>query len=139
MKVITQILVLLVLSAVAGILQGWMLGTEGSSVAQDPSALGLDQALALTGAIWVDAREEEDFRTGHYPDAIHLHDGNWDIALGPLLSQWEPGQPIIVYCDGRGCAASRLIATQLREELGMEEVYWLREGWEGLQRAGEIR
>jgi rhodanese-related sulfurtransferase len=88
--------------------------------------------------IWVDGRTEEAYQTAHYPGAFFISLDDWEESSFALLETWEPGQRVVVYCDDIGCGVSQDIALQLREELGSEEVYWLEDGWEGMQKAGWV-
>ena len=46
-------------------------------------------------------------------------------------------RPVVVYCEGRACEASRKVTQRLRESMGLEEVYYLRGGWKALREAGK--
>ncbi len=80
--------------------------------------------------IWVDARTVDEFQTAHIPGAIPLNEDNWEEQLVNLLLVWEPGKPVVVYCDSGGCHSSKAVAQKLRSELQSEEVYHLQGGWE---------
>jgi len=106
----------------------------------DPADLAyrvtLNEAAALTDAIWVDARTTSEFDAAHYPGAIHLNFDNWDAATIDLLMVWDPSQPLVVYCDAATCQTSKELAQRLREDFASESVYWLENGWEAIQAAG---
>lgn len=131
-----QVVSLLGLAGLLALLQGILWAPYPGGLETDGAALSLPEALQMEGAIWVDARSPEAFTAGHYPGALPFNPGDWDEGLGALLERWNPGQTVIVYCDGAGCASSRELARRFREEVGMEPVYWLIDGWEALQRAG---
>lgn len=122
----------------AALVHGLLLGPPGESLERDAWTLGLQEAVSLQDALWVDSRSEALFAKGHYPDAIHLTDDNWDASLGILLMEWDPGRPVIVYCDGDGCESSRAIAARLRGELQVDSVYWLSGGWPSLVQGGFV-
>jgi rhodanese-related sulfurtransferase len=130
-----QILLIIGLATLGALLQGLVQGPPASLAETDASAVVLSSALAMKGALFVDARSEEAFEESHYPGAIHLSEDNWDTGLGRVVQAWEPGLPVIVYCDGDGCASSRKLAERLRTELGLEPVYWLVGGWEAIEAA----
>ncbi len=121
------------MAAFLATVQGVLHGPVTLLPERDAWALEANAAIGLEGALWVDARPMSAFATGHYPGAVHLDPGNWDEGLGELLVQWEPDQPIIVYCDRASCSDSRDIASQLREELGGTPVYWVVGGWQQLR------
>lgn len=133
MKHLPQILALLGASALLAIGQGLLSDDLFASSNTDPYAVTLSSVHTRGPALWVDARDVSAYRESHYPEAVHLTEGNWDQGIGQLLERWEPGLPIVVYCDGEGCAASRNLARRLREDLGITEVYWLEDGWEAMK------
>lgn len=79
--------------------------------------------------LWVDARETEVFEKAHIPHAISLNAGNFESNLPLLLSQWQPGDQIVVYCDTQLCDASHELAERLRNEVGLLDVRVLFGGW----------
>jgi rhodanese-related sulfurtransferase len=89
------------------------------------------QARSLSGAVmWIDARPEEEFATGHIPGAMLLNAEQWDALLPAVLNAWTPGQKIIVYCSKQSCEASREVARRLRDEANLANVFVLEGGWE---------
>lgn len=101
-------------------------------------AIEINDALQLEEALWLDARSRTVYESGHLEGALLLNEDEWDNGLDGLLAVWSPGQPLIVYCDGGGCAASRNVALRLQEEFGMEAVYWLVDGWDALLASGKV-
>lgn len=92
----------------------------------------LAQAQAWSdGAIWVDARPEEDYEREHVPGALSLNEDRWSEMLPPMLAKWSPGKRVVVYCSTQGCGASREVAHRLRKEAGLTNVFVLEGGWEG--------
>ncbi len=98
----------------------------------------LASALELEGAVWVDARVDQDFESAHLPGALLLNEENWEFGFAPLLDVWVPGAPIVVYCSSESCLRSHHVAQRLRDELGVDDVYSLKGGWEALQNAGLV-
>jgi rhodanese-related sulfurtransferase len=92
--------------------------------------LVLSEAVSLEPALWVDARPEDAFMDGHYPGALNINEDNWGEGISSLLEAWDPGESVIVYCDGQSCSASREMAERIRSELGLEPVFWLKGGYE---------
>lgn len=80
--------------------------------------------------LWVDARSSEDFASGHVPNALLLNEDEWNVLLPKFLKVWQPGVKTVVYCNRLQCNASSTVATRLKEELGLEDVYVLKGGWE---------
>ena len=90
----------------------------------------LDAALASDKKIlWIDARREADYAQSHIPGALPLNEDNWDERLPAVLSAWQPGRRVVVYCGSRQCQASREVAGRLRDETGLADVLVLRGGW----------
>jgi rhodanese-related sulfurtransferase len=139
MRLSWQILLILGLAMVGSLLQGLIQGRPAGVEETDESAIALAESLAMENALYLDARSGEAFAKSHLPGAIHLNEDNWDSQLGLLIQAWEPGQAVIVYCDGVGCASSRKLADRLRTELGMDPVYWLIDGWEAIEAAEVLR
>ena len=79
--------------------------------------------------LWVDARTPAEFQAAHIPGAIALNEQNWHQGLPALLDAWSPESRIVVYCDSRKCDSSKLIAERLNREAGLENVFFLKDGW----------
>ncbi len=87
----------------------------------------------FSDALWIDARPAAAFAAGHQNGALRLTEAEWEPLLPLVLDAWQPGRPIIVYCDSRSCAASSGVAARLRSDLGTEAVFVLRDGWLAMQ------
>ena len=82
-----------------------------------------------TGTLWVDAREPAAYAASHIPGALSVSETNWEQSLPVFLEAWNPGTPVVVYCGGSSCGASRTVAKRLRRELRIGRVYILDGGW----------
>jgi rhodanese-related sulfurtransferase len=84
--------------------------------------------------VWIDARPDKAFQKGHLKGAIHLNRERWGDLVAENQDQLQEalGNPVFVYCDGRGCQRSVEIAERLRQLLGLEPVYVLRGDWRKL-------
>lgn len=103
----------------------------------EPGAVRLVEVRAWQpGPIWIDARSEAEFAADHIPGALLLNDENFDAALGELLTAWQPGTRIVVYCSSLSCDTSQAVAERLRAA-GLDEVYFLHGGWETWQAAAQ--
>ncbi|HSH09597.1 MAG TPA: rhodanese-like domain-containing protein [Oceanipulchritudo sp.] len=131
-------ILLILAAAVCALVQGWIVDTPDFDGSNDPWAVSVEQAMNYDSVIWVDARSEKAFTGAHLGGAIRLDPDGGDEGLFQILSLWDPGSTIIVYCDGNGCESSKAIAKQLRAELGSESVFWLVGGWPALQEAGAV-
>lgn len=82
--------------------------------------------------LWVDARSLSEFEFQHMRGSVMLTEEHWEERLPDFLERWRPGQQVVVYCGSASCAASNGVAQRLRNELGLQEVYVLKGGWENL-------
>ena len=80
--------------------------------------------------LWVDARSEDEYQTGHLSSALLLNEENWNDLFPNLLDHWAPDQTIVVYCSGATCELSKSVAIRLREEMGVENVFFLKDNWQ---------
>lgn len=86
-------------------------------VAADEHALSAEEAYAINDAVYLDAREAEEFTVSHLPGAQYIgyNDINYDI-----LNNIPKATPLIVYCTV-GYRSER-IANKLRDR-GFTQVY----------------
>jgi len=107
----------------------------------DPAAdtlVGLEEAysLFLSGsAIFIDAREQQEYDEGHIKGALNLPFELWDdywAGVGPSL---DPQKEIVVYCGGLDCELSLFAARQLKS-LGYAKAYTFFGGWQKWGDAG---
>jgi len=82
------------------------------------------------GAVWVDARPDEEFARDHVPGAFSVNEDHWNELLPQFLPNWSPGKKVIVYCSAESCNAAREVAKRLRDEAQLTEVFVLQGGWE---------
>lgn len=91
----------------------------------------VDQARAWgDGAVWVDARPDEEFAHDHVPGAFSVNEDHWNELLPQFLPNWSPGKKVVVYCSAESCNAARDVAKRLRDEAQLTEVFVLQGGWE---------
>ena len=131
-RALREFLLLLVLAAVPAALAGWLHPRPPQPIAAGLPELtaGAARDLAATQPVlWIDARPAEAFARGHIDSAIRLTGEEWETLLLPVMETWTPGSPVIVYCEGGGCAASQAVAARLQRELGIETIYVLTGGW----------
>jgi rhodanese-related sulfurtransferase len=87
------------------------------------------------GVLWIDARPDAQFASGHITDAVQLNEDNWTELLPKVLAAWSPERKLVVYCSRQSCDASHEIAERLRKEAGLTNVYVLEGGWEEWQKS----
>src|SRR5438552_16130250 len=92
----------------------------------------VDQARAWSdGAIWVDARPDEEFARDHVPGAFLLNEDHWNELLAPFLPNLSREKKVVVYCSAESCNAARDVAKRLRDDAQLKDVFVLQDGWEG--------
>jgi rhodanese-related sulfurtransferase len=128
-----QALILAALALLPGIGQAIYLRDKISWQSSIPPAemVSVDQArLWGDGAIWVDARTDNDFARDHVPGAISLNEDRWNELLPQFLAAWSPGKKVVVYCSAQSCDLAREVAERLRKEAQLPDVFVLNGGWE---------
>lgn len=83
----------------------------------------------LDAPLYVDARSPAEFSRGHLEGAVNLSLSDWEAGLDQLFLNWNPDQPIVVYCESTGCQESEAVAARLRRELGVDAVFYLDDNW----------
>ncbi|MBI5393914.1 MAG: rhodanese-like domain-containing protein [Verrucomicrobia bacterium] len=85
--------------------------------------------------IFVDARRPDHFVRGHAAGALNLPAEEFmQRYIG--LANWLPRETdIVVYCMGRGCYESRLLADRLAA-VGYTRLWIFRDGWKAWQARG---
>lgn len=136
-QALSQSVSILVLSLVLGVLS-FVVRPETLPWDISEHEVELSEIEGLEAVVWIDARADEDFEEAHLDAALLLNEENWETGFVPLLDVWVPGTPIVVYCSSQSCLRSHHVAERLRDELGVEEVYSLKGGWESLEEAGLV-
>jgi rhodanese-related sulfurtransferase len=71
--------------------------------------------LLDAGALFLDARPRDFWRTSRIPRALPLPEEDFDRAFPEVEPQLRRAKAIVVYCSGYGCEASHVVARKLRE------------------------
>ena len=82
------------------------------------------------GAIWIDARPDEQFVREHVPGALQLNEDHWNELLPQMLVQYSPEKRVVVYCSSQSCNLALEVARRLRQEAQLKNVFVLEGGWE---------
>ncbi len=93
---------------------------------------GLLTMLTRQSPVVLDVRDDAQFKTGHIPGARQVEPRkDWDAYLNePEALGWKNSKrPIITYCTGVACGASRGLAVAL-SKAGFQEVYQFPGGYE---------
>jgi rhodanese-related sulfurtransferase len=117
-------------------------GGAGGGSAARAEVLGLDitipQAFALFGksAPFVDARHREEFEAGHVQGAYLMPVEEFASGKRPAaLDFLDPKQPVVVYCGGGMCDASKNVVIRL-QMLGFEQCHIMTDGYPKWAEAG---
>ena len=139
-RALSQSLILLLLASIAGALTyhfhprrpALYLTQEKAP----PGEITVADARARAAAglvVWLDARRAPEYQTAHIPGALLLNEYDWENLLQaalPALAESAETTPIIIYCDGQQCAASRAVREKLQQTpLVDREILLLHGGW----------
>lgn len=84
--------------------------------------------------LWIDARPQEQYEAGHVPDALLLNEQKFDDQLFNYLDTLQTNtKPIVIYCSGAKCEASRHVLERLKQTLPIENAFVLKGGWNAWQ------
>lgn len=111
---------------------------DSTNVPNCDSLISLQQAygLYLKGdAIFLDAREEEEYDDGHIAGALNLPFEFWDDYWASVEPELDPNKEIVVYCGGLDCELSLFEARELKG-MGYEKAYTFFGGWQKWLDAG---
>jgi rhodanese-related sulfurtransferase len=88
------------------------------------------QLLKAGRAIFLDAREEGAYVSGHLPGSFHVPPEKVETKLAWLKEMEGGGKIFITYCDGQGCNKARGLAEALRMK-GIKSLGEFADGWQG--------
>lgn len=137
MNSIREAFVICSIAALCGVI-AFFAHPEAPSFHGDELELELEDVLQLEEVFWVDARADEDFEKDHLDGAISLNEERWEEQIVDFLDAWNPDAATIVYCSSQACLRSHEVAERLKAELGVENVFVLKGGWEKLVEAGLV-
>jgi len=88
------------------------------------------QARWQGDVIWLDARPRDQFDAGHIPGARLLNEQEFETQLLEMLDTLQAAtKPIIIYCGGQKCEASRHVREKLLTMVPVENCFILKGGW----------
>jgi rhodanese-related sulfurtransferase len=79
--------------------------------------------------LWVDARSKAKFESRRIPGAVLLNQTEWEGLVSNFYDQWQPGYRVVVYGEVDSDNGQE-VASRLREESGIENVWVLKGGYE---------
>lgn len=84
--------------------------------------------------IWLDARPRDQFDKDHIPEARLLNEQEFDTQLLDLLETLQTTtRPVIIYCSGQKCEASRHVREKLLSMVPIDDCYILKGGYPAWQ------
>jgi rhodanese-related sulfurtransferase len=87
------------------------------------------RSLRAADTLWVDARSKAKFESRHIPGALLLNQAEWESLVSNFYDQWQPGCQVVVYGEADS-DNGREVASRLREESGIENIWALKGGYE---------
>lgn len=136
MKVIRQALLLLLLSAGAAVGAFYFHPRAPALYAFEEPARDDEVTLAQIrerwkgDVLWLDARPNDQFDRGHVPGAALLNEQHFDEQVLAMLDTLQTNtKPVIIYCGGEKCEASRKMRGKLLQIVSLDECYVLKGGW----------
>jgi rhodanese-related sulfurtransferase len=93
------------------------------------------QVLMQQGVQLVDAREAHEFATGRIPGSVNLPPGGFSGPQASVVDNLLRDLPVVVYCGGGECDASKLVALKLQDR-GYTTLYIYHDGYSGWTKAG---
>lgn len=101
----------------------------------DPASLGLmidakaAKALFDQGVIFLDARIQNEYDAGHVPQAYLLNSSMFGTpAADEAMKALDASQPVVIYCGGGECDASKNVAILL-QQAGFKQLHILENGY----------
>lgn len=88
---------------------------EGFQLIDNPQALGLfHESESNHGIVFIDARDEESYRTAHIPRARQFDPYRPEKCFPNVLPVCQKAEQIVVYCNGGDCDDSQTAALLLK-------------------------
>ncbi len=110
----------------------WYLAQE--TLAEDEVSLASIEQRWQGKVLWIDARLREIYNKGHVPGALLLNEQELDALLTEHFERLQDNKlPIVIYCDGHACQASRKMRAYLMQTVGLTNVWVLHGGWPAWQ------
>jgi rhodanese-related sulfurtransferase len=86
------------------------------------------------GVLFVDVRNDNDYKDGHIPGAVHVNvrDSTFETKFVEVVKK---DQEVVIYCRGSSCTRSPLAISKAKD-LGYEKLYYFKRGYPGWKSAG---
>ena len=109
----------------------WALRKTGPPEPLAPGEIDFQVLSSMSPAdiLWVDARSKAKFESRHIPEAVLLNQAEWESLVANFYDQWQPGRQVVVYGEADSDNGHE-VASRLREESAIENVWVLKGGYE---------
>ena len=109
----------------------WTLRKTGPAEPLAPGEIDLQilSSMRAPDILWVDARSKAKFESRHIPGALLLNQAEWESLVSNFYDQWQPGCQVVVYGEVDSDNGHE-VASRLREESAIENVWVLKGGYE---------
>ncbi|SLM32599.1 Rhodanese-like protein [Desulfamplus magnetovallimortis] len=117
-------------SAPLPIVGKWDVESRLTTDAGKSMVISFDDAVSLfeqNAAVFVDARNVDQYEYGHIKGAISLPWHDLQERFMDVLPEIDPDMPVVTYCDGESCSLSHDLALFFKD-MGFQ-VYVLVNGW----------
>jgi len=97
----------------------------------DPPFISLDEAATKFQSkriVFIDAREPEDYETGHIRGAVNLPYDYMEDYWDKVLKDVPLNKEIVVYCSGNECESSLFLGREMAYK-GYKDVFIFYGGW----------
>ncbi len=104
--------------------------SHANAVATPISLSAALEAFQAQRAVFVDARNPDNYDEAHIPGAINVPPDQFEADTETFMNQISPNEEVIVYCDGPGCHLAETLV-QLMHQVGYQKMVLFADGWQG--------
>jgi rhodanese-related sulfurtransferase len=141
MKAFSQALILVILSAAAAWgTYAWHPRAPALHLTQEPLrddevSMAVIREKFHEEVLWIDARPADQFAAKHMPGALNVSEQQFDEQLVLHLDTLQTNtKPVVVYCSGQKCEASRKVMEKLKEMGFVKDAFIFKGGWSVLEK-----
>lgn len=141
MKAIAQAFLLVVMAAVAAFgTHLWHPRAPALHLTQEPLrddeiSMAVIRKKFSGEVLWIDARPADQFAIKHMPGALNVSEQQFDEQLVQHLDTLQMNaKPVVVYCSGQKCEASRKVMERLKQMGFVKDAYIFQGGWSVLEK-----